>query len=64
MKDFLAVAGEAARKAGGILKENIHGAREITYKGDINLVTEMDTRSERAVVETLRASFPEHGIIA
>lgn len=64
MKDFLAVAGEAARKAGGILKENINGTREITYKGDINLVTEMDTRSERAVVETLRASFPDHGIIA
>jgi len=64
MKDFLAVAVAAARKAGGILKENIHGTREITYKGDINLVTEMDTRSERAVVETLRASFPDHGIIA
>lgn len=64
MKDFLAVAVEAARKAGGILKENINGTREITYKGDINLVTEMDTRSERAVVETLRASFPDHGIIA
>lgn len=64
MKDFLAVAGEAARKAGGILKENINGTREITYKGDINLVTEMDTRSERAVVGTLRASFPDHGIIA
>ena len=64
MKDFLAVAVEAARKAGGILKENIHGTREITYKGDINLVTEMDTRSERAVVGTLRASFPDHGIIA
>jgi myo-inositol-1(or 4)-monophosphatase len=64
MKDFLAVAVEAARKAGGILKENIHGTREITYKGDINLVTEMDTRSERAVVETLRASFSDHGIIA
>ena len=64
MRDFLAVAVEAARKAGGILKENIHGSREITYKGDINLVTEMDTRSERAVVGTLRASFPEHGIIA
>jgi myo-inositol-1(or 4)-monophosphatase len=64
MKDFLAVAGEAARGAGRILRENINGTREITYKGDINLVTEMDTRSERAVVETLHASFPEHGIIA
>jgi myo-inositol-1(or 4)-monophosphatase len=64
MKDFLAVAGEAARRAGRILRENINGTREITYKGDINLVTEMDTRSERTVVETLHASFPEHGIIA
>jgi myo-inositol-1(or 4)-monophosphatase len=64
MKDFLAVAVEAALKSGGILKENLHGTREITYKGDINLVTEMDTRSERAVIGTLRASFPDHGIIA
>ena len=61
---FLTVASEAALKAGGILRENIHGIREITFKGDINLVTEMDMRSERAVVETLLASFPGHGIIA
>lgn len=64
MKDFMAVARDAALNAGRLLKENIHGTREITYKGDINLVTEMDMRSERAVVETLRASFPGHGIIA
>jgi myo-inositol-1(or 4)-monophosphatase len=38
--------------------------REIAYKGDINLVTEMDMRSERVVVETLLASFPGHGIMA
>ena len=64
MKDMLSVAGEAALRAGGILRDNIHGIREITLKGDINLVTEMDMRSERAVVETLLASFPGHGIIA
>jgi myo-inositol-1(or 4)-monophosphatase len=64
MKDFMIVAREAALKAGGILRENIHGVREISYKGDINLVTEMDMRSERAVVETVLASFPDHGIIA
>ena len=64
MKDFLEVAREAALKAGGILRDNIHGIREITFKGDVNLVTEMDMRSERAVVETLLASFPGHGIIA
>jgi myo-inositol-1(or 4)-monophosphatase len=64
MKDFLTVAIDAARRAGGILRENIHGTREITFKGDINLATEMDMRSERLVVETLLASFPGHGIIA
>jgi myo-inositol-1(or 4)-monophosphatase len=64
MKDILEVAVEAARKAGGILRENIRGARKITYKGDINLVTEMDTRSERSIVETLLSAFPDHGIVA
>ena len=64
MKDFMKVAREAALKAGGILRENLHGVREISYKGDINLVTEMDMRSERAVVERVLASFPDHGILA
>ncbi len=64
MKDLLSVASEAALKAGRILKDNINGTREISYKGVINLVTEMDMRSERAVVETILASFPDHGIIA
>jgi len=64
MKDFLTVASDAARAAGLMLRENIQGEREITYKGDINLVTEMDMRSERVVVEMLLASFPGHGIIA
>jgi len=64
MNDFLAVAREAALKAGGILRDNLHGAREINFKGDINLVTEMDVRSERAVVETLLAAFPGHGVLA
>jgi len=64
VKDVIAVAREAALKAGKILRENIGGTRQITYKGDINLVTEMDMRSEREVVGTLRAAFPQHGIVA
>ncbi len=64
MKDYMAVARDAAQKAGKLLKENIHGPREISHKGDINLVTEMDTRSERIIVETVLAAFPDHGVIA
>jgi myo-inositol-1(or 4)-monophosphatase len=64
MNEFMAVARDAALKAGGMLRENIHGLREISYKGDVNLVTEMDRRSERVIVGLLSASFPAHGIIA
>lgn len=64
MKDIMAVAQEAALKAGKILRGHIDGIRKISYKGDINLVTEMDMRSERCVVETLRSAFPDHAIIA
>ncbi len=64
MKNVIAVAREAALKAGKILRENVCGTRQITYKGDINLVTEMDMRSERVIVETIRAAFPNHGIVA
>jgi myo-inositol-1(or 4)-monophosphatase len=62
--NFTAVAVEAALDAGRILRENIDGIRQISYKGDINLVTEMDMRSERVIVETLRNAFPGHGIVA
>ncbi len=64
MNNFIAAARNAAFKAGSLLRENIHGVREIAYKGDINLVTEMDTRSERTIVELLHASFPDHGVVA
>ncbi len=62
--EFLSIACDAARKAGGLLRDNINGVRQITYKADINLVTEMDTRSERIIVGILRNAFPGHGIVA
>lgn len=64
MKQFLAIAREAALKAGAILRENIGGIRDISYKGDINLVTEMDRRSEHTIVDIVRSAFPDHGILA
>lgn len=64
MKDFLAVAMDAALGAGKILRENIGGNRQISYKGDINLVTEMDMKSERVIVAKLCSAFPDHGVIA
>lgn len=64
MKDLLTVAKDAALKAGKLLRDNVSGTREISYKGEINLVTEMDRLSEKTVVDTLLAAFPGHGILA
>lgn len=64
MIHYLSVAREAALKTGALLRQSIGQAREISYKGEINLVTEMDRRSERTVVEILRSAFPDHGVLA
>ena len=64
MKGYLEIAQSAAVKAGTILRERISGNREVTYKGEINLVTEMDRLAERMVVGTILEAFPDHGVLA
>jgi myo-inositol-1(or 4)-monophosphatase len=63
-RTFLEVATEAARQAGQILLEEFARPPQITYKGDVDLVTQADGRSERAIVERLRREFPGHAIVA
>lgn len=58
------LAKKVALKVGKILKENIYKERIISYKGRINLVTEMDTLSENIIVETILKKYPEHSILA
>lgn len=64
MQQFLEVACTAAMTAGALLRDNIRGQREIQYKGQIDLVTEMDRLSEKIIVGSLLKAFPEHGILA
>ncbi|HVB98607.1 MAG TPA: inositol monophosphatase family protein [Candidatus Dormibacteraeota bacterium] len=59
----LAVALEAAREAGAILLEESKGPQKISYKGDVDLVTQADVRSERLITARLRAAFPDHRIV-
>ncbi len=53
-----------ALEAGALLKDRIDHRHTIHYKGEINLVTEADQLSEALIVERIRASFPDHGILA
>lgn len=64
MQEFLRVARDAALTAGRLLRENVNGIRQVSYKGEINLVTEMDRLSEKTVVSAILSAFPEHGILA
>src|ERR1700736_3710791 len=64
MTSFLEVAVEAAREAGGILMTEFARPVTITYKGEVDIVTQADRRSEQAIVTRLRAHFPKHAIVA
>ncbi len=64
MSSFLEVAIEAAREAGAILLAEFDRPQKIGYKGEVDIVTEADRRSEQAVVARLRSYFPKHEIVA
>lgn len=53
-----------AKEAGIILKERFHGKHEIDYKGEINIVTEVDRLAEEMIISRINKEFPHHDILA
>ena len=54
----------AARRAGALLRAHLGRPGPLQHKSSpTDIVTEMDRRAERLIVETLRASHPEHSIL-
>ena len=53
-----------ARQAGEILVQGSWRDNEIAHKGLIDLVTDVDRRSEAFILEQIRAHYPEHSILA
>lgn len=53
---------ELARGAGEILKEGFGGQILVEHKGEIDLVTEMDRRSEAFLLDELQRRFPGHRV--
>jgi myo-inositol-1(or 4)-monophosphatase len=62
--EYAVVAREAARKAGSMLKENMGKAREIVFKGAVDIVTNFDKRSQEIICEYLSSRFPDHDLLA
>ncbi len=65
---ILAVAVEAAQRAGAIIKEGTTRPLDVAYKGPgehpNDPVTDVDKRSEAAIAETIRAQFPHHRLLS
>ncbi|MQY64177.1 MAG: hypothetical protein GH143_07750, partial [Calditrichaeota bacterium] len=61
---ILEAALGTARRAGAILMDKFQRLERVEKKGIVDLVTEADLASEKAIVSTLRRAFPDHAIIA
>lgn len=56
---LLEETAKTARAAGKVLLENVQKNRKVQFKGRIDIVTEMDLKSEQLIVTRLRKVLPE-----
>lgn len=59
----LEVARRAAQVGGDVLSRYLHEGVEMREKKTCDLVSDADVESERAIVEVIRESFPDHAIL-
>lgn len=52
-----------ARRAGEILMQSFAGQIQVDRKGVIDLVTEVDHRSEAFLLQEIREGFPSHHVV-
>jgi myo-inositol-1(or 4)-monophosphatase len=60
----LEAAISAAREAGGVLREGFGWQHSVRYKGEVDLVTEVDEQAEQVIKEILLGAFPSYGMLA
>jgi myo-inositol-1(or 4)-monophosphatase len=52
------------RQAGEILKDNFGRVLKVKYKGDWSLVTDIDVKAEKKIIELIRKDFPNDDILS
>ena len=60
---ILKVAIEAALEAGRLQTKYLGRAHRVRFKGEINIVTEVDTLCEDRIMRRIRRTFPSHDIL-
>src|SRR4029453_10342393 len=64
MTSELEAALSAARRAGEVLRAGFGTEHTITYKGEVDLLTEIDEEAERGIREAVLGAFPSFGMRA
>ena len=60
----LEVALSVAKEAGEVLRKGFGWQHSVSYKGEVDLVTEMDEQAEQLIREILLGAFPAYGMLA
>lgn len=63
IEQYLAFMRPLAHKAGVLLKQNFNRRLNITYKGRINPVTDVDLRCEDLITGAIAKRFPAHAVL-
>jgi myo-inositol-1(or 4)-monophosphatase len=61
--DLIAPMQSMAREAGALLMDYFYQHVKIEYKGDVDLVTVADRKSEALILERIRKQFPTHDVM-
>jgi myo-inositol-1(or 4)-monophosphatase len=59
-KDFMVTL---CREAGRIILEGLEGSLEVTHKGEVDLVTQVDLALETMIAEAIHDRFPDHSVL-
>jgi myo-inositol-1(or 4)-monophosphatase len=60
----LEAALSAANEAGEVLRSGFGSQHSVRYKGEVDLVTEVDEQAEQVIREILLGAFPAYGMLA
>jgi len=61
--EFVPAMAEIAREAGALLIKYFEARVKIEYKGEVDLVTEADRKSDALILERIRAQWPNHDVM-
>ncbi|WOK99700.1 inositol monophosphatase 3 [Canna indica] len=63
LAEFLAVAVDAAKSAGEIIRKGFYQTKHVEHKGQVDLVTETDKACEELIFNHLKKYYPSHKFI-